>query len=111
MINRFSFENMLSFKEPQAFSLKASAKKERLFDDSQNYVENAKDVKTLTSAVLYGANASGKSNLIKAFLHFRNFIITGNQNLDSMEFVVPNFQLDAKTKLDVDSTGVISIVN
>ena len=78
MINRFSFENMLSFKEPQAFSLKASAKKERLFDDSQNYVENAKDVKTLTSAVLYGANASGKSNLIKAFLHFRNFIITVN---------------------------------
>ena len=49
MINRFSFENMLSFKEPQEFSLKASAKKERLFDDSQNYVENAKDVKTLTS--------------------------------------------------------------
>ena len=96
MINRFSFENMLSFKEPQAFSLKASAKKERLFDDSQNYVENAKDVKTLTSAVLYGANASGKSNLIKAFLHFRNFIITGNQNLDSMEFVVPNFQLDSE---------------
>jgi len=96
MINRFSFGNVLSFKEPQAFSMIASAKKERLFDDSQNYVEVVKDLKTLTSAVLYGANASGKSNLIKALQHFRHFIVTGNQNLDSLEFAIPNFQLDAE---------------
>jgi len=100
MINRFSFENVLSFKAPQTFSLIASVKKERLFDDSQNYAENLKDSKTLSSAVLYGANASGKSNLIKALLHFRNFIVSGNQNLDSLDFNVPNFQLDAeKAKL------------
>lgn len=96
MINRFSFENVLSFKDPQTFSMIASVKKERLFDDSQNYVENLKDSKTLSSAVLYGANASGKSNLIKALLHFRNFIVSGNQNLDSLDFTVPNFQLDAE---------------
>ena len=94
MLNKFSFENVLSFKEPQTFSMLASAKKERLFDDSQNYVEIAKDSKTLSTAVMYGANASGKSNLIKAMMHFRNFIVTGNQNLDSLEFNVPNFQLD-----------------
>ena len=96
MISRFSFENVLSFKDAQVFSMFASAKKERLFDDSQNYVEHLKDVKTLLSAVLYGANASGKSNLIKALLHFRNFIVTGNQNLDNLDFAVPNFQLDAE---------------
>lgn len=96
MINKFSFENVLSFKDAQMFSMIASAKRERLFDDSQNYVENGKNFKTLTSAVLYGANASGKSNLINALLHFRNFIVTGNQNLDSVDFVVPNFQLDTE---------------
>jgi hypothetical protein len=96
MISRFSFENVLSFKEPQVLSMIASAKKERLFDDSHNYVENTKDIKTLSTAVLYGANASGKSNLIKALQHFRNFIVTGNQNLDSLEFAVPNFQLDVE---------------
>ena len=96
MINKFSFENVLSFKEPQELSMIASAKKERLFDDSQNYVENTKDIKTLSTAVLYGANASGKSNLIKALQHFRNFIVTGNKNLDSLEFAIPNFQLDAE---------------
>lgn len=96
MINRFSFENVLSFKDAQVFSMIASAKKERLFDDSQNYVENLKDMKTLSSAVLYGANASGKSNLIKALFHFRNYIMTGNQNLDSLEFAIPNFQLNVE---------------
>jgi AAA15 family ATPase/GTPase len=102
MINRFSFENVLSFKEPQELSMIASAKKERLFDDSQNYVETAKDSETLSSAVLYGANASGKSNLVKALHQFRNLIFFGNQNLDSREFSIPNFQLDAeKAKLPV----------
>ena len=102
MINKFSFENVFSFKEAQTLSLIASAKKERLFDDSQNYVEEMKDLKTLSTAVLYGANASGKSNLIKALLQFRNFIFFGNQNLDSREFAIPNFQLDAeKAKLPV----------
>ena len=96
MISRFSFENVLSFKDAQVFSMLASAKKERFFDDSQNYVENVNGIKTLSSAVLYGANASGKSNLIKALLHFRNLIVTGNQNLDSLDFAVPNFQLDAE---------------
>jgi AAA15 family ATPase/GTPase len=96
MINKFSFENVLSFKEPQELSMIASAKKERLFDDTQNYVENTKDMKTLSTAVLYGANASGKSNLIKALRYFGNVIATGNQNLDSVEFIVPNFQLDAE---------------
>jgi AAA15 family ATPase/GTPase len=96
MISNFSFENVLSFKDPQAFSMMASAKKERLFDDSQNYIENTKDSKTLSTAVLYGANASGKSNLIKALLHFKNFMVTGNQNLDNWDLTVPNFQLDAE---------------
>lgn len=96
MINRFSFENVFSFKEAQTLSLIASAKKERLFDDSQNYVELIQDVKTLSTAVLYGANASGKNNLIKALLQFRNLIFFGNQNLDIREFIIPNFQLDAE---------------
>jgi len=96
MINKFSFENVLSFKEPQELSMIASSKKERLFDDSQNHVEFAKDIKTLSTAVLYGANASGKSNLVKALHQFRNLIFFGNQNLDSREFIIPNFQLDSE---------------
>ncbi len=102
MINKFSFENVFSFKESQELSMIASSKKERLFDDSQNYVDKSKDIKTLSTAVLYGANASGKSNLVKALHQFRNLIFFGNQNLDSREFAIPNFQLDAeKAKLPV----------
>lgn len=95
MILRFAFKNVLSFKESQELSMLATAKRERLFDDSQNFVENknGNDSKILCSSVLYGANASGKSNLIKALAHFHRFVISGNQNLDSIELIVPCFQL------------------
>jgi AAA15 family ATPase/GTPase len=99
MILKFAFENAFSFKEAQELSLIASAKKERLFDDSQNYVEINKDLKILRSGVVYGANASGKSNLINAFVNFRHFIITGHQNLDSIDLQVPFFKLAINSSL------------
>jgi AAA15 family ATPase/GTPase len=49
---------------------------------------------------LYGANASVKSNLIKALQHFRNFIVTGNKNLDRLELAIPNFQIDDEKAIE-----------
>ncbi len=94
MIQRFAFDNVLSFKGPQEFTMLAAPRQERLFDDSQNFSEHTKDSKTLLSGVVYGANASGKSNLIQALFHFHRFVVTGNQNLENQELSVPNFRLD-----------------
>ena len=94
MIQRFAFDNVLSFKGPQEFTMLAAPRQERLFDDSQNFSEHTKDTKTLLSGVVYGANASGKSNLIQALFHFHRFVVTGNQNLENQELSVPNFRLD-----------------
>ena len=94
MIQRFAFDNVLSFKGPQEFTMLAAPRQERLFDDSQNFAEQTKDSKTLLSGVVYGANASGKSNLIQALFHFHRFVVTGNQNLENQELSVPNFRLD-----------------
>lgn len=60
MILEFSVGNYLSFKDKVTFSMLANSNKG--LDD--NYVE-ANDKKVLKTAAIYGANASGKSNLFK----------------------------------------------
>ncbi|HCA5284801.1 TPA: ATP-binding protein [Acinetobacter nosocomialis] len=62
MLVEFSVENLLSFKDRSSFSMVAG--KERL---KKNHVNKAiNKISTLKLATLFGANASGKSNLIKA---------------------------------------------
>ncbi|MDC4806443.1 ATP-binding protein, partial [Acinetobacter baumannii] len=61
MLVEFSVENLLSFKDRSSFSMVAG--KERL---KKNHVNKAiNKISTLKLATLFGANASGKSNLIK----------------------------------------------
>lgn len=60
MILEFSVKNFLSFKEKVTFSMIANSNKEL----NDNYVEIGGN-KVLKSAAVYGANASGKSNLFK----------------------------------------------
>ncbi len=61
MLIRFNVENFLSFSDNQEFSMlagKTRSNTDRLYNDGS--------LKLLKFAALYGANASGKSNLIKA---------------------------------------------
>lgn len=60
MILEFSVKNFLSFKEKVTFSMIANSNKEL----NDNYVEIGGN-KVLKSVAIYGANASGKSNLFK----------------------------------------------
>jgi AAA15 family ATPase/GTPase len=60
MILELKIKNFLSFKEEVAFSFEAT--KDNSFEDYQ-VVEVAPNIRILRLAVVYGANASGKSNL------------------------------------------------
>ncbi|HJV16007.1 MAG TPA: AAA family ATPase, partial [Bacillales bacterium] len=62
MLIEFSVKNYLSFKEPVTFSMVASPIKE--FKDTNTFTKS--NINLLKSSVIYGANASGKSNLFKA---------------------------------------------
>ncbi|WP_312057523.1 AAA family ATPase [Acinetobacter courvalinii] len=62
MLVDFSVENLLSFNERTSFSMVAG--KERLKPEHKNTSLNS--ISTLKLATIFGANASGKSNLIKA---------------------------------------------
>lgn len=75
MLIQFGIKNMTSFKEEAVFSLMAYSRLTR-------HKESIKDVgghQVLKSAVLYGPNASGKSNIFQSLSLFINFIL-GKEN-------------------------------
>ncbi len=90
MLIRFTVENYLSFKEMVEFNLIAS--EERLHGHHILKGSSKEDIDLLKTSILYGANASGKSNLIKAMSFARNFIVKGvgkNRTIN-----VQHFKLD-----------------
>ena len=72
MIAEFSVENFRSFKEKRTFSMISTKDKEL---SGTNTFENGKKLHFLKSAVIYGANASGKSNFFNALVFFLRFSV------------------------------------
>ena len=70
MLIQFSFKNFKSFKEETTLDMTASSIKEHL-----DKVIEKDDNKYLKVTAVYGANASGKSNVIEAFSHMKRIIL------------------------------------
>ena len=64
MIQEIKIKNFLSFKDEVTFSFEATKDK---FAEEYQVVEVVPGVRLLRFAMVYGANASGKTNLLKAF--------------------------------------------
>jgi AAA15 family ATPase/GTPase len=90
MIQELKIRNFLSFKDEVTFSFEAT--NDTTFGDYQ-VVEVAKDVRLLRFAVVYGANASGKSNLIEAFEFLHHFWFETRKNISEKTGAIP-FKLD-----------------
>ncbi len=71
MIVNFSIKNFGSFKEQQTLSFEAE-KTEHLEDF---YVTSIKKYRLLKIALIYGANASGKTTILKALDFLRNLVL------------------------------------
>lgn len=80
MLLEFSIENFRSFRDRTVFSMVAAniASQPSTLDE-QNVFAVQDDLRLLTSAAVYGANASGKSNLITALRFMRMFILTSSR--------------------------------
>ena len=84
MIIHFSVENFRSIMEPATLSLVASPLKDaRVAAEDVMFDIEGMDVSLLKSAVILGANASGKSNVIKALDFFKSYIIDSFKNLQA----------------------------
>jgi uncharacterized protein len=80
MLIEFSVGNYKSFKEKMTFSLvaaKISAQNKQL--DENNTFPIDTDLTLLRSAAIYGANASGKSNLVGALGFMRDFVLNSSK--------------------------------
>lgn len=70
MLIQFNFKNYKSFKEEASLDLSATK-----ISEFPNHVVNVGNEKILKTAVIYGANASGKSNVINAFKFMTYYVL------------------------------------
>jgi hypothetical protein len=100
MLIEFSVGNYRSFKDPVTFSMVAAnlvAKDKNL--DANNVFAADKDLRLLKSAAIYGANASGKSNLARALSFMKQFMINSSKETQSTDEIgVEPFRLNTETE-------------
>lgn len=93
MIQKLTIQNFLSFKDAVTFSFDASNDK---FAEDYQVVKINESTRLLRFAVVYGYNASGKSNLLKVFDFLNYFWFHKSDDPDEGTGVVP-FKLDKNT--------------
>lgn len=98
MLIRFVVSNFMSFKEETEFNmLKSKGNGSRQLT---NHIKKTKSgVEILKTAAIYGANAAGKSNLVKAISYFKNIVFGDEQLLmpQSKRFRLDETYLDKPT--------------
>jgi AAA15 family ATPase/GTPase len=89
MLISFTVQNWMSFRDKTGFSMVASKEQQH----GERLAKLGKyRMRVLPTAVIYGGNASGKTNLFKSIAFVRHFIMRGSQP-DAMIAIEP-FQLD-----------------
>ena len=73
MLIKISVENYKSFDQKEELSMITSNK----MQDNKNHRIKVKQTQLLKNAVVYGANASGKSNLVAAFAFIKTTLLSG----------------------------------
>jgi hypothetical protein len=95
MLIQFSVGNYRSFNEVVTLSMVAANITAKFKDlDENNTFPIHNNIKLLKSAAIYGANASGKSNLIQAFGFMRQFVLDSARESTSADPIgVDRFRL------------------
>ena len=78
MLLEFKTKNFKSFAEEMVFSMTPAPKQKGLDYSILSMKAGSKSYKGLSSAVIYGPNASGKTNVIGAMDVFRSIVLRGN---------------------------------
>lgn len=95
MVLEFCVSNYLSIKDELKISFVATALKDVLTESNDMITVPDTGLFVLRSAVIYGANASGKSNVLKAIAFYRRFITDSFKNSQAGEAIdVENFRLN-----------------
>ncbi len=78
MLLDFRVKNYKSFVEDTVFTMEAAPKQKGLDYSLSEFKLKRQKIKVLSSSVIYGPNASGKTNIIGAMDSFRSIVSRGN---------------------------------
>ncbi len=106
MIVQFTVANFLSFNSKRTLSFEAKG-----ISELKNNVIRSDNHKLLRSAVIYGANSSGKSNLIKALDCMRDGLLLSVKLNDSDELDYRPFLLSTETESNPTFFEIIFLDN
>lgn len=99
MLLQFSIKNYKSFKEKATFSLIASNYDKDIREDDNVYYDEKFNLRILKSAVIYGANASGKSKLLDALGFMKYFVISSSKESQKGDKIdIEPFKLSSETE-------------
>jgi hypothetical protein len=104
MLIEFSVENFLSFDERVTLSMVAAPELDGTDGLLENTFEGPGGIRLLKSALVYGANASGKSNLVKAASFVRKLVMTSAKDTQTGEPIDVKAFLLASSKEDRGSS-------
>ncbi len=115
MLIEFTVGNYRSFKEPVTLSMIAtnlvSDSKNKEIDDS-NVFKVDENISLLKSASIYGANASGKSNIAKALQFMKSFILNSSRETQSTDDIeVEPFLLSTETEHAPSFFEIVFLLN
>lgn len=77
MLIDFTFKNIRSFKEEVTFSMEVG---EGIVEYTKENTISSRGIEVVKSSFIFGANASGKSNVIRAFKLLRDIIVYGTSS-------------------------------
>jgi hypothetical protein len=97
MLLEFRLENFRSFKEESVLSLVTSSTDKNFLDTNTIATGIAAAPRVVRSAVLYGPNASGKSNFLRGLLRMRGIIVESAMLPPQANFNVQAFRLARET--------------
>lgn len=107
MIQEMKIKNYLSFKDEVTLSFEATKDK---FAEDYQVVQVNESTRLLRYAIVYGYNASGKSNLLKVFDDLWHFWSNKPYDLDENTGIVP-FKLDNTSSALPSSFEIVFFVN
>jgi AAA15 family ATPase/GTPase len=106
MIIEFTVGNFLSFKENKTLSLEATS-----ITEYKESTFKAGKYKLLKSAVLYGANSSGKSNFIKGMSTMKRIVMTSVEKTSASKFEIVPFLLNTNTENKPSYFELVFLIN